>query len=173
MVRRGSDAPTNDPSRAPGDGFRPGLVFAPWRGPCWWRMMTTTSARCSSLQLMLSGYEPVEAATVDEGLRLLAERSPDLVLTDLNFGTDTGRAHRHGLPGRGQPVILMTASVETRELPESLRQDVPLLRKPFTLDDLRGHRRAAAAMTGSARPPSSRRCGRRSRASTSTTPSSP
>ena len=47
-----------------------------------------------TLQLMLSGYEPIEAATVDEGLRLLAERSPDLVLTDLNFGTDSRRAHR-------------------------------------------------------------------------------
>ena len=33
-------------------------------------------------------------------------------------------------------MILMTASVESRELPESLRADVPLLRKPFTLDDL-------------------------------------
>ena len=88
------------------------------------------------LQLMLSGYEPVEAATVDEGLRLLAERSPDLVLTDLNFGNDTGERIVTACRSVGQPVILMTASVETRELPESLRDDVPLLRKPFTLDDL-------------------------------------
>ena len=89
-----------------------------------------------TLQLMLSGYEPIEAATVDEGLALLADRSPDLVLTDLNFGTDTGERIVVACRAMGQPVILMTASVETRELPPALRQDVPLLRKPFTLDDL-------------------------------------
>jgi DNA-binding NtrC family response regulator len=89
-----------------------------------------------TLQLMLSGYEPIEAATVDEGLRLLDEHSPDLVLTDLNFGTDTGERIVRACQATGQRVILMTASVEGRELPESLRADVPLLRKPFTLDDL-------------------------------------
>ncbi len=88
------------------------------------------------LQLMLSGYEPIEASTVDEGLRMLADHSPDLVLTDLNFGTDTGERIVSACRATGQRVILMTASVETRELPESLRADVPLLRKPFTLDDL-------------------------------------
>jgi two-component system, OmpR family, KDP operon response regulator KdpE len=88
------------------------------------------------LQLMISGYEPIEAATVDEGLRLLASSAPDLVLTDLNFGNDTGERIVTACRATGQPVILMTASVETRELPPSLRQDVPLLRKPFTLDDL-------------------------------------
>jgi DNA-binding NtrC family response regulator len=88
------------------------------------------------LQVMMSGYEPIEAATVDEGLRLLADLSPDLVLTDLNFGTDTGERIVEACRATGQRVILMTASVETRELPESLRDDVALLRKPFTLDDL-------------------------------------
>lgn len=88
------------------------------------------------LQLMLSGYEPIEAATVDEGLRLLASSAPALVLTDLNFGNDTGERIVTACRATGRPVILMTASVETRELPESLRVDVPLLRKPFTLDDL-------------------------------------
>lgn len=89
-----------------------------------------------TLQLMLSGYEPIEAATVDEGLALLADRSPDLVLTDLNFGSDTGERIVTACRSTGQPVILMTASVEARELPESLRVDVPLLRKPFTLDEM-------------------------------------
>jgi len=89
------------------------------------------------LQLMLSGYDPMEAATVDEGLRLLADHSPDLVLTDLNFGTDTGERIVSACRASGQRVILMTASVETRgELPPSLPADVPLLRKPFTMDDL-------------------------------------
>jgi DNA-binding NtrC family response regulator len=88
------------------------------------------------LQLTLSGYEPIEAATVDEGLVLLAEHSPDLVLTDLNFGNDTGERLVSACRATGQRVILMTASVATHDLPESLRADVPLLRKPFTLDDL-------------------------------------
>ena len=58
------------------------------------------------------------------------------MLTDLNFGTDTGERIVQACRATGQRVILMTASVESRELPESLRADVPLLRKPFTLDDL-------------------------------------
>ena len=55
------------------------------------------------LQLMLSGYEPIEAATVDEGLDLLAAHSPDLVLTDLNFGTDTGERIVAACRSAGQP----------------------------------------------------------------------
>jgi two-component system, NtrC family, C4-dicarboxylate transport response regulator DctD len=88
------------------------------------------------LQLEISGYEVVESASVAGGLALIQERSPHLVLTDLNFGTDSGERLVAVCQATGQPVILMTASVETRDLPESLRRDVPLLRKPFTLDDL-------------------------------------
>lgn len=88
------------------------------------------------LQLELTGYEPIEAATVDEGLRLLEVSAPDLVLTDLNFGTDSGGRIVAACRSTGRRVILMTASVESRELTEALQSDVPLLRKPFTLDDL-------------------------------------
>ena len=48
----------------------------------------------------------------------------------------------------------MTASVEARELPESLQQDVRLLRKPFTLDDLTAAlAEQLHAVTGSFAPP--------------------
>jgi two-component system, OmpR family, phosphate regulon response regulator PhoB len=88
------------------------------------------------LQLQLSGFEPMEAATVDEAVRILADQSPDIVLTDLNFGTDTGERIVIACREAQLPVILMTASVDTRDLPEGLRQGLSLLRKPFTLDDL-------------------------------------
>lgn len=88
------------------------------------------------LHLQLSGLKVREAATVDDGLAALAEQSPDIVLTDLNFGGDSGDRIVRQCRAIGQPVILMTASVETRDLSPDLREGTTVLRKPFTLDDL-------------------------------------
>lgn len=89
-----------------------------------------------ALQLTISGYETVEAATVADGLAAVQTTHPDLVLTDLNFGTESAERLVARCLADGQPVILMTASVETRDLPVGIRDSVRLLRKPFTLDDL-------------------------------------
>lgn len=89
-----------------------------------------------ALQLTISGYEAIEAATVSEGLAVVQTAPPDLVLTDLNFGTETAERLVARCLADGQPVILMTASVETRDLPAGIHDGVRLLRKPFTLDDL-------------------------------------
>ena len=88
------------------------------------------------LHLMMSGLTVREADTVDGGLASLAEDVPDLVLTDLNFGGDSGDRIVRRCWEIGEPVILMTASVETRDLSPDLRQGTTLLRKPFNLDDL-------------------------------------
>jgi len=88
------------------------------------------------LYLQLGGFDVREAATVDDGLEALAVTGPDVVVTDLNFGADSAdRLVRHCLE-IGQPVLLMTASVETRDLSPELRSSVRILRKPFTLEEL-------------------------------------
>jgi len=88
------------------------------------------------LYLQLGGFEVREADTVDAGLQSLAEQAPDVVVTDLNFGTDSADSLvRHCLE-LGQPVLLMTASVEALGLSPDLRTSVRILRKPFTLEEL-------------------------------------
>lgn len=65
--------------------------------------------------LQVKGYETVEAMTGEDGVRLAAERRPDLVLMDIQLpgmnGIDALRALRAD-PATGKiPVIAVTASV--------------------------------------------------------------
>ena len=65
--------------------------------------------------LQVKGYETVEAMTGEDGVRLAAERMPDLVLMDIQLpgmnGIDALRALRAD-PKTGKiPVIAVTASV--------------------------------------------------------------
>jgi two-component system cell cycle response regulator DivK len=65
--------------------------------------------------LQVKGYETVEAMTGEDGVRLAAERKPDLVLMDIQLpgmnGIDALRALRAD-PKTGKiPVIAVTASV--------------------------------------------------------------
>lgn len=93
--------------------------------------------------LLDEGYEVVEAASGAEVLRLLDHGSRagafDLLLMDVRMpglsGLETLRRLRR--LASAPSVILMTAfaSPETREEAEELQ--VPLLSKPFTLDELR------------------------------------
>ena len=76
MVRRGTRADKCPVSRAPGDALVPGLGFELMGQIVLVADDDDDVRSLLTLQLMLSGYEPIEAATVDEGLRLLAEHSP-------------------------------------------------------------------------------------------------
>jgi len=87
------------------------------------------------LYLQLGGFDVREASTVDAGLQALADQPPDVVVSDLNFGADSGDRLVRRCQESGQPV-LMTASVETRDLSADLRSSVRILRKPFTLEEL-------------------------------------
>jgi two-component system cell cycle response regulator DivK len=65
--------------------------------------------------LQVKGYETVEAGTAEDGLRLAAERRPDLVLMDIQLpgmnGIDALRVLR-GDPATARiPVAAVTASV--------------------------------------------------------------
>lgn len=87
--------------------------------------------------LGLAGHEVIEAADPDTAERILEGTSVDLVLTDLNFGTTTSLAAVRRWVEGGIPVIVMTAAAAEVDVPATLDQDVTLLRKPFSLDDLR------------------------------------
>jgi DNA-binding NtrC family response regulator len=90
------------------------------------RMLTTA--------LVLDGYHVDEAATAEEGLRLLSRRRYRLVLSDYAMPGHTGswmlaEATRRGLMKQTAAVIV-TAHPDVRELAE-----IAVINKPLDLDD--------------------------------------
>jgi two-component system cell cycle response regulator DivK len=65
--------------------------------------------------LQVKGYETVEATTAEDGIRIAIERTPDLVLMDIQLpgmnGIDALRALRADAATAKIPVIAVTASV--------------------------------------------------------------
>ena len=63
--------------------------------------------------LEFSGYEVIEAASGEEGVRLAHEASPDLILMDLQLpgidGAEALRQIRSGADRPGVPVVAVTA----------------------------------------------------------------
>ena len=63
--------------------------------------------------LQVAGYDVVEARSGEEGLRVAAEKPPDLVLMDLQLpgidGTETMHQLRSGGLDRGVPIVAVTA----------------------------------------------------------------
>ncbi len=89
--------------------------------------------------LMDLGHSVIEAASVDEAVALLADL-PDisLILSDLQLegeGTGTDLAQRLGTDG--PPLILMTSLPTDAPLFIEAQKHAPVLRKPFTAEDLR------------------------------------
>ncbi|HEY0130510.1 MAG TPA: PAS domain S-box protein, partial [Allosphingosinicella sp.] len=95
------------------------------------------------------GCTVVSAASGTEGLRAMREWRPDLVLMDYAMpgmnGADAARAARELHPGL--PIVFVTGYAESEQLEAALGCDVPVLRKPFTLDQL------AAAVEENVLPP--------------------
>ena len=64
--------------------------------------------------LQVSGYDVIVATCGEDGVRLAAQRQPDLILMDLQLpgidGTEALRQIREGDAGRGVPVVAVTAS---------------------------------------------------------------
>ena len=88
------------------------------------------------LQLSLDGHEVSDCATVPEALAYLDVSRPDVVLTDLNFGSDTGERIVLRCLESGLPVVLMTASVSRGDLANDMVDRITVLQKPFMLADL-------------------------------------
>ena len=65
--------------------------------------------------LQVKGYTTLEAGTAEDGIRLAAERKPDLILMDIQLpgmnGIDALRALRSDASTANIPVVAVTASV--------------------------------------------------------------
>lgn len=91
--------------------------------------------------LQKAGYEPVLASNGEEGLRAVAEGSPDMVLLDLNLpdtdGYEVCRRIRED-PKRGKlPVIMVTVQSEMPNIVKGLRQGADdYLTKPFEAEEV-------------------------------------
>lgn len=86
--------------------------------------------------LRLEGCEVRTAATVAEGLLILAEWVPSLILLDLFMPQMDGHAFArayHAQPGPHAPLILLTASREREQEAEAMGA-VGSIEKPFELD---------------------------------------
>jgi DNA-binding NarL/FixJ family response regulator len=93
----------------------------------------------------------LHCGSVGEGLLLLGARGADVVLLDVDLGTERGidflvRARRKGYQG---PVLILTAGV-SKEEEELLRSQgiSGVLRKDVSMEDLAAAIRAAAAVHG-------------------------
>jgi CheY-like chemotaxis protein len=85
-----------------------------------------------------AGFEVQEVRSADEALRLLAgDPQPDLVFSDVNLpGSMNGIAlarwlseHRPDMP------VLLTSGAGPQDMPADMRRSVPILMKPYDLDD--------------------------------------
>jgi CheY-like chemotaxis protein len=84
------------------------------------------------------GCTIVSAASGVEGLEAMREWRPDLALVDYAMpgmnGAEAARAARELHPGL--PIVFVTGYAESEQLEAALGDDVPVLRKPFTLAEL-------------------------------------
>jgi PAS domain S-box-containing protein len=84
------------------------------------------------------GHDVMAAESGAEGLARLREARPDLALIDYAMpgmhGADVARAAREIAPGL--PIVFVTGYAESEQLEAALGDDVPVLRKPFTIADL-------------------------------------
>ena len=88
--------------------------------------------------LMELGHSVIEAASVDEATALLADL-PDIafILSDIQLeGEATGTDLAHRLGEGSPPLILMTSLPPDAPLFLRAQKHAPVLRKPFTADDL-------------------------------------
>jgi two-component system cell cycle response regulator DivK len=91
--------------------------------------------------LQASGYEVVAATSGEEGLRLAAEESPDLVLMDLQLpgidGTEALHRLRDGPLARTVPVVAVTAFVMAEDHANAARAGFDgYLEKPISVRSL-------------------------------------
>ena len=95
--------------------------------------------------LALEGYEVLTAASLAEGLALLAHADPDLLILDLGLPRMSGLEVLRRLRARGSllPVLILTAadSVEQRVNGFDLGAD-DYMAKPFALSELEARVRA-------------------------------
>ena len=102
--------------------------------------------------LEAAGYVPLRAATMTEGLRLAAERSPALVLLDLGLPDGDGKLAIPRLRGFTEaPVVVLSARDQEAEKVAALDAGADdYVEKPFALAELLARIRAALRRAGAA-----------------------
>jgi PAS domain S-box-containing protein len=84
------------------------------------------------------GHDVQEADSGAAALALLEKRAPDLLLVDFAMpglnGAEVAQAARKRYPGL--PIVFVTGYAESSQLEAAVGADVPVLRKPFSLDEL-------------------------------------
>ena len=84
------------------------------------------------------GHRVHRAASGEEALAALGDTAPDIALIDYAMpgmhGADVARLARETHPGL--PIIFVTGYADTEQLEAALGPDAPVLRKPFTVDQL-------------------------------------
>ncbi|PWS36066.1 DNA-binding response regulator [Falsiroseomonas bella] len=102
--------------------------------------------------LEAAGYAPMRAATMAEGLRLAAERSPALVLLDLGLPDGDGKLAIPKLRRfTDAPVVVLSARDQEAEKVASLDAGADdYVEKPFALGELLARIRAALRRAGAA-----------------------
>jgi len=84
------------------------------------------------------GYRVKAAESGDEGLRLLAQHEPDMMLVDYAMpglnGADVARAARDRCPRL--PIVFVTGYADTEALKDAIGPDAPMLHKPFGAREL-------------------------------------
>lgn len=91
--------------------------------------------------LQVKGYETLEAGTAEAGLKLARERSPALVLMDIQLpgmsGIDALKALRADPATAAIPVVAITASVMQQDRQEIMRAGFDgFIEKPVNLKNL-------------------------------------
>lgn len=94
--------------------------------------------RATALALQQEGYEVVEAAEGQAGLRLLAERQPDMVVLDVMLpGQDGFEVCREIRKTSDIPIIFLTAKTDTVDIVVGLESGADdYLTKPFAVREL-------------------------------------
>ena len=86
------------------------------------------------VNLELEGYRVVEATSLGEARRLLAEGTIAAVLLDMRIGNERGETLLGELRDGGVPVIVVTGSAEIDA--EWAKDADAVLGKPFAIDEL-------------------------------------
>jgi two-component system cell cycle response regulator DivK len=91
--------------------------------------------------LQVKGYQTCEAGTAEEGLRIVRERRPDLVLMDIQLpgmdGVEALKALRAVPATAALPVVAITASVMQQDRQEIMRAGFDgFIEKPISLAGL-------------------------------------
>ena len=94
------------------------------------------------VNLELEGYRVLEAPSLTDARRQLAEEDVSLVLLDMRLGSERGESMLDELQALEIPVVLVTGSVEIQ--PSWNARAAAVLGKPFAIDDLLGAVRALA-----------------------------